>query len=77
MATLAVTITVDAFNPGNELQLRYAKAGEPVVTLLLQQRQRGYLVDQLGEDRNVSTGVRHRGWEFRERFEESGLGIAQ
>ena len=27
--------------------------------------------------RNVSTGVRHRGWEFRERFEESGRGIAE
>ena len=26
--------------------------------------------------RNVSTGVRHRGWEFRERFEGSGPGIA-
>ena len=26
--------------------------------------------------RNVSTGVRHRGWEFRERFEESRPGIA-
>ena len=26
--------------------------------------------------RNVSTRVRHRGWKFRERFEENGLGMA-
>ena len=27
-------------------------------------------------NRNVSTRVRHRGWKFRERLEESGVGVA-